>query len=91
MSVLFAGDGWKDDIVPFVPHAVVAVNRAAGEGLLFLKTAVSDLNFRASLAKQISCGRERQNKFGDRVGGGGWVTDETLWTKIHNGNLYNCS
>lgn len=40
VGVLFAGDCWKDNIVPFVSHAIVAVNRASAVSLVFLKTRV---------------------------------------------------
>lgn len=40
VSELFAGDGWKDNIVPFVSHAVVAVNRTSAVSLVFLKNEV---------------------------------------------------
>lgn len=42
MSELFAGNGWKDDIVPFVPHAVVAVNWNVAEALVLLRKQVQN-------------------------------------------------
>jgi len=45
VSELFAGNGWKDHIVPFVPHAVVAVNRTSGISLvILLKTLTLSFN-----------------------------------------------
>lgn len=71
VSVLFAGNSWKDDIVPFVPHAVVGVDWAAGEFLETLKIDGSDLNA-ARLAGIAQMTAERKP-------GGGVV--KTIWTK----------
>lgn len=70
VSVLFAGNSWKDDVVPLVPHAVVGVDRAAGEFLEVLKIAVSNLN-----AARFRYGRDRANDGGTETEG------ETIWTK----------